>query len=243
MSVIKNRLAACLYCLVFLSGISLTNSAAAQTLIQSESFMGTPNYSAVLTFDQFDSSLGVLTGIQVDVEFSATEGRVHLDNDAATAAVGSVEYGSTALLSSPDVILLNDAFNPVIQQINATLIEAMNLAADDGDAEVGGTPNFSFAGPDAALLGPIDESDSDSGNIASDFFAIYTGNGTYDLIVDVDQTVDFGGIGGISFLGFPIQTEGTVTVTYFYTAIPEPATCSLLCLSFGLIGLRRRRTI
>ena len=220
---------------------STTNSAHAQSIIQTETFGGTPNYSAFLNFDQFDSSLGTLLSVEIELELSATEGRVYLDNDATTAASGNVEYGSTATLASSDVVLLNSFFQPAVPQVDATLIDGINLDPDDGDVEVGGTANFSQTGPDSALLGPINETSSDSGFVANSFFAGYIGSGTFEIEVNTEQMVDFGGIGGISFLGFPIETEGSVTITYLYRAIPEPATCSLLCVSLALFGLRRSR--
>ena len=75
------------------------------------------------------------------------------------------------------------------------------------------------------------------GIIASTLFSQYIGPGTYDIMVDVLQWSDFGGVSGIEWAVTPVTCDGEVTVVYNY--IPEPATLSLL--GFGSLALVRRR--
>ena len=228
--------------MLLLSGIFGSASAKADTIVQMQNFNGTPAFVDTLTFNQFDGSLGTLNSITVEFELTSQNGQLLLDNDAQQAANGTVQYGSNGSLSSADVGLINAGFQPVVGTLLAVSAGAQNLAGDDGDVEVGGTANFSLAGPDAGTLAPANATDNGSGNIALAAFGDYIGLGTYDIDVNSGQIIDFGGIGGVQFQGDPISVTGFVKITYDFTAnIPEPTTIGVLSIAFGFLGLRRNR--
>ena len=218
----------------------------ADIIVQTENFNGFPNYSAVLNFDQFDTSQGTLNSILVEFEIVSQNGEIRLDNDSANVLAGTVTFGSSGLISSDDVSLLDSSAQPVVDSLMGNSVGNPTLQADDGDVEVGGTIFFSEVGPDSFTLAPGVVVLSDSGFIGNAFFGQFEGLGTYDINAQLSQmfTLDFGGAGGIQFQGDPIFTNGFVRITYDYTVIPEPAsaTCIAGIAWFALFCKRRRKT-
>lgn len=105
-------------------------------------------------------------------------------------------------------------------------------------ANVGDGPlDFDPTAPDGMQYDGGLESGSDSGFISNTVFGGYMGLGTFDIIADIVQWQDFGGVSGIEWAVTPVNSSGSVTVEYTYT--PEPAT--LLLLSLGGMLLRKRR--
>ena len=223
----------------FIAIVSAAQSKA-DLIVQTENFDGFPNFSAVLTFDQFDTSQGTLNSVAVEFYVESQNGELRLDNDSPDVATGTVSFGSSGLISSVDVSLLNNAFQPVVNQLMGLTQDNINLQGDDGDVEAGGTINFSQVGPDYGVLVPNDNSQIDSGFIANSLINQFEGIGTYDITAQLGQVIDFGGIGGLQFQGDPIFVNGYVRITYDFTVIPEPA--SFVCLmGIGGIALVRRR--
>jgi hypothetical protein len=126
-------------------------SAMGSTITQTQSYGGIPDYSQTLTFNKFNDLGGTLTlqSIYVSVDLYANGGALRCDNDAVTPASGAIEFGAQATVGS-SVPLIDAMFQPIFQagDVKATGGTTLNLAADDGDVEVGGTPNFSMAGLD-----------------------------------------------------------------------------------------------
>ena len=215
----------------------------ADLIVQQQNFSGFPNYNAVLTFNQFDTSLGTLDSIFVEFHMESENGELRLDNDGAGGASGTVTFGSSGLISSTDVSLLDATLQPVVDQLMGVSVDNPNLSPDDGDAEVGGTINFSQVGPDSATLSPSNTMQDDSGFIGAAQFVQFQGLGTYDINAQLGQMleINFGGAGGIQFQGDPIFTTGYVRITYDYT-IPEPSTLTLLATA-SLLMLRRRQRV
>ena len=217
----------------------LCNVCEAATIVQTETFSGTPAFSRSLTFNEFDPSLGTLNAVFVELELSSENGELRLDNDDETTSAITIQYGAEADITSTDVSLLNSLFQPVVSEVHVVGASSLTLAADDGDGAT-----FSTVGADAGVLAPSAGTDSDLGSINPLFFPQFTGSGTYDIGVETGQMIDFGGVGGVQFQGDPITADGFVTVTYVYNPVPSPSSFAG-ALSMAIVGIPlwlRRRT-
>jgi hypothetical protein len=231
---------------IWISGLAVlvASSFAAGAVIieQTQDFSGTPNFDANLVFDEFDDDGGNLTlqSIRVDVSLNVTGGSLKVDNDGNQPASGAVEFGAEVLLSST-VSLVDASLQPIVQpgDVKATDGTTLSVTADDGDTEVGGTPNFSYLGTDYDFFNGTAQSDSDFGYVSSSAFSQYIGTGTYIITVDADQVADYGALGGVQAQIDPLSASGQVKITYSY--VPEPAALGLLAIGGVAILFRRRR--
>jgi hypothetical protein len=215
--------------------VMIAPAAMADIITQTKNFSGTPNYDAALEYDKFDTSLGTLTAIEIVLNLVITGGSLSADNDGAQEAVITVVLGATAGISSTDVALINNLFQPVINDASCSQSDTFYLDPDDGDG-AGYQPG---GGDWDTLIGGM-IMDSQSGFIAAAVFGDYEGIGSYFINVDITQLLDFGGDGGVEGAFSPLASAGSMEVRYTYTPIPEPATMTLLGLG-SLMLLRRRK--
>ncbi|MCH8004952.1 MAG: choice-of-anchor E domain-containing protein [Planctomycetes bacterium] len=183
----------------------------------------------LVTLSLFDPALGTLTKVTLTLDANTSGGRIAWDNEApfetdVTLGIGArvtaVGLGGITLVAVP-------------LQIGS----AVGIAADnDGAADFVGTDSFSVVGGSG--------SDSDMAMLTTGF-GVYIGLGTFD--VDVSAIVETflsttGGYGPIDPV--PGNTDGTVTVTYEFSSIPEPSTALLLASGLAALavrsGIRRR---
>ena len=211
-------------------------SASAQQVMQTQSFgPDTPNYEQVLTFDLFDVDINDVESIKVKFELNIDGGSLTVDNDGLDAAVVDVELGATGALSSTDVTLLNGAFQPVAEDVEIGTTDTFNLAANDGDDDQSFDPN---GGLDEDTLSGAGQSGMSMGFINSTFWADFIGaSGTFDILADVDQILDFGGVGGVSGGFTPVSASGNVMII---VTIPAPASAGALAIGALAFGRRRR---
>ena len=224
--------------------VALSGSAMAATITQTQNFSGTTTYSSSLTFNQFDDAGGwrILSSIELRANTTAVGGALRLDNDQTSAASGSVNFGSQTLLSSNDVVMRNTS-GEIFQStsLRATGSASINLGADDGDTEVGGTSNYSQVGVDFGSYTGGTTNSSASGFVKSSYFVDYIGSGTFAVSVDASQVADYSSFSGVQAQIDPLTSSGSMTIIYTYTAVPEPAAMALLGLT-SIPVLRRRRS-
>lgn len=211
-------------------------TAPAQVLMQMLDFgLNTPDFEQTLTFNQFDIDPAHILSVKYTVELDIAGGNLTVDNDGVDGAIVDVELGASAELSSTDVTLLNDMLNPVVDEVELVTTDTLNLAGNDGDDDTTFDPN---GGPDEGSIDGGMQSGMSMGFINSMFFGQYAGMGTFDILVDVDQVLDFGSQSGVSGGFTPVQASGKVKIEV--TLIPTPATAAMLGMG-GLVAVRRRR--
>ena len=205
----------------------------AATITQTQTFSGIPNMNGSLTFNQFDSSLGTLTSIQVRLSLQTSGGRLILDNDSASSASGTFEFGANGSIGSTDVSLMDTSLQPITDLTEAFYSQAFSLDANVDDV----SGDYDPASPDGLQYDGGIVSDTASGLVDSTVWGGYTGTGTYNINYNITQWLDYGGISGIECAITPVSASGDVTVIYTY--IPEPAT--MLLLAIGAVAILRKK--
>ena len=205
--------------IALLMGLLLGFSAiqAQTTIVQTRTFTGTPNYTRNLNFNQFNPALGTLTGIRVQMNMNTAGGYLSADNDGAIAATASVRLGGTGGIRSDQVNLLNASFGAIGANMTVSTGADLNLAPDDGD----GPGNVDTNAPDGATHMGGSDTQSVDDHVTSAVFETpgksYVGVGSYDVIMDANALIDFGGLGGVEGSFGPPTIDGEVTITYEYT--------------------------
>lgn len=198
-----------------------------------------------LTFNQYNGSLGDLTGIVVELSISTVGGLAEVDNESASPVSETISFGSSASLDY-FTSTVSIPLELVLTTTKAYVSQTFNLGADDGDGigvQSGGVDY-------ASLVGGIVTSSS-SADVSSGVWSQYVGTGTYTIVLNVSTFLELSASGGVSQGSSPPTANGYVTVTYEGVggggggSAPEPG--SLLLLSSSLGGLafwryRRKRT-
>ena len=180
-----------------------------------------------LNFAQFDSSLGMLT--KVTLVLNATQGaNVTGENDTA----------------SPGEISAN-----LVGQVSATgggLLVIALLSTSDGPYAIGATDGTPGSGPDFYDFGFISDTDSANNTLADppDDLSSFIGLGTIAIDIAGSGAFSISGVSNSTLVVTEFGNDGSATITYEYTVVPEPATIGMLATgALGMFGviLRRRK--
>lgn len=191
----------------------------------------TVNFTNSTSIPLFDTALGTLLSIQIDLE-GTINGSQFIDNEDANPIVDGA--GETTV----EMQLSNSSTGSLLTVIPV----ASFVFSVTGDTDV----NPNFAGTDFTS-NSFDNVTEVASTVISDavLMAIFSGNGTITLdllAVGSFQVTPGGNVATLTF------TEGLArgTVTYFFeaangTEIPEPLTMLLIGSGLALIGLHQRK--
>jgi hypothetical protein len=177
------------------------------------------------TLSQFDPALGFLTKVTLTLDAEASGGTIGWDNEALVPT--DVTLGIGAEVTAVALVGLTAVAVP-LQTDSTTGLDADN----DGPADFIGTDSFAVVGGTG--------SDSDSADLVAGL-GPYVGLGTFDVTISAIVETFLSTTGGFGPIDpDPGMTDGTVTVTYEFIPIPEPATA--LLVAGGLAALAASRT-
>jgi len=182
---------------------------------------------AGVSLPKFDSSLGTLTQVTLTLDADTFAGVIGWDNEATAASDVTLGIGAEVTIN---------AFSSLASIAIPLQTGSTSVAADnDGAADYAGTDSFWVVGG----LGNASDANSSTD---SGVLTLFTGTGTFDVRLSSSVSTYISTTGGYGPSTTTAgDTNGTITVAYEYTPVPEPATIALLGL--GSIVLRRKRKL
>jgi len=177
----------------------------------------------LLTFRKFDTSLGTLTKIQLDLD-SAMSTIITVTN---TSGSTSTSWGNVSTVMQ---LTVGDNVGMTQPQLGITSAP-FSYTLGIGETKTSGT---------------ITETERSSNDYTSDsILSYFRGTGAVDLTATTSTTTHIANTGGNTEVSQSTKASLDGSITYYYTTIPEPSTLVLLgTLGAGLLAhawFRRRR--
>ncbi|HOF17933.1 MAG TPA: choice-of-anchor E domain-containing protein [Phycisphaerae bacterium] len=214
-------------------------SSPADILMDDDTQVAANELDTVLHLSKFDTSLGTLTGVWVQIELRLKNAEIEMDNDASQAQNGTGWVVNTASSLTSGVSLVKTDYDSIDKgDLAINQSQVFLLSATSGDP----TGQFDATGAgDYAAWQPGVLTSGDSGNILESAWDDYKGTGVFTITVNTTYltSATFAGSNGF-FQGNTPDGELYGKVIYTYV-VPEPATLSLLALGGIALLLRRRR--
>jgi hypothetical protein len=191
--------------------------------------MATTNWTDLLSFAKFDTSLGTLTSIKFDLS-GMVQGSGNAESLDSAASSVTLSLGALLGLTRPDGSTLV-VTKPVFSQ-------GFDFSSFDGTVNFGGTSGGSTGTVSA------DGSNFFVSSDASDF-ALFSALGGGSINLGLSAVGNSSGTGsGNLITQFNTAASGNALVTYTYTPasdVPEPASLATVLAGLGLMAAVRRR--
>jgi len=226
-------------CLV--GGLCASMAHASTTSYSSDSVVLPNEVDTTVHLAKFNTSLGILTGVYVEIGVNLTGAQVQLDNDDAAAQTGTGRVVNAARSLTSDVGLLKTDFT-TINNGNLSINASHNFALGATSGDAVGTFNATGLS-DYANWQPGTLNAHGAGNISSLVWDQYKGSGTFGITTNALYltSATFAGSNGF-FQGNTPNGQFYASVTYTYDPVPETSALPLLGAgAFGLACVRRRR--
>lgn len=210
-----------------IGSMAVATPAAALTIVDTDVIaLTTTNWNLNVTLDKFDTNLGPLNSILVEIT-GRVIGDIGLESRDAAPAALTATISALQTLNKPGGGFLINVFPAILQNFNASIY--------DGVDDFGGTSGIQYTG--------LEASDSDATFIAPIDFGLFSAAGGGVLNMAVSAVGTSGGTGAGNLLQqFSTQAEATVKITYDYgVSTPEPASMALLGAGMLALGFARRR--
>lgn len=218
-----------LIAVAFAFALSTESHAAAPLVYLSQTNTFTVNPSQTLNWNQFDSSLGTLTGINFAVTAGISGSFTVLNSDPSTSLQVTDSNSRLRFRFSTGTGTPGDVFNEYLQPIPTSPL------SDATGSSVGANSSQAFsitAGTQYADL---------TRNFFTSSQGYFTGLGTVSSAVQQFLAITSTGE-NYNLNSSLTKSTGTAVLTYVYQAVPEPSSASLLVFGMGsLIAVRRVR--
>ncbi len=212
------------------ASILLTSMASAATIVQNFSTgqitpgTGSDTFST-FNVSKFDTSLGTLTKVTVSISLDSWGGYYSVENITVPSAAvsGSLSQGIQAWITGSRVP------------------EGMDTTLFAGQSKL---YNLPANGNTDAITGPVygsrNQTGPNIGEAAAGDFGLYEGSGTYAITYYSAQGSSHTANGAVRGTFESGMSQGFLTVTYEYVAVPEPTGFALLAVGCAVLGLRRK---
>ena len=201
--------------------LAAVGAASAATIVQQQI---TPSDQAPwgtnLTFNKFDTSLGTLTGVQIDFKGFGS-GAAQVTHGTGGGSLSMDELGSTTQITAPGLIAITK---------NDFVGTQVFLWAAGSPSPT----NFDTGIFSQSTLNVIDAA----------FWGAYSGVGTFDIAVLVNELISWDpakATGDFGSATFKTYGGADVKLTYSYRSVPEPGSLALLALGGLALGFARRQ--
>ena len=207
------------------------------TLVQTQAF-SLQSGNLNLFFSGFDTSLGVLQSVYVELAYTRSGGYLAADNEGEPGTV-NLTHVSNFTVDEQWAVLdwsrLSGGAQLLAAFLNRSVTTHSSAIGADDDPH---TTDFNSSGPDYYRYDLPTVAHSSAGYFSN--VSQFENKGAFAVPVGVSQSVDITSDGAVNKAYAPANLAGAMTITYTYEAVPEVSVMGLGAFALGGLLLRRR---